>query len=262
MTKAGSTSLTAALLLCAIAGAVPAQNAAGSSSAPSASNVFASSDGYSVWCPPGWLIASKDQDEAVREKAQSYLDKMGNFDLNRFSVMVFNPNDTDYYDNMNVVLTSGSLELNDKSAAMLRAVIPKIGEAMGSEPKNIRIVSRTYAGRQTLVATYGMALYGKDLYLTQVAIPDGDQTMTVTCSCISARAVDDDPNFTAMIDSICTSIHPVSSPSLPLWVTGSIAGGIVGLIVAIVVGSLLRASRSYEQPYSGPQDPQVRPPYQ
>jgi hypothetical protein len=233
--------------------------------------------------PTNWMVASKDQQAAVEDKVRPYLNKVGNIDLNHCSAFIFNPHSGAFADNVNVVISPGMTGVDAQSQEQMRAAIAKLGEAFGSTPSNVRITTETYGNHQVMVARYGMYLYSTDLYYTQVVIPDGWQSVIVTCTCTQYDAELEWPIFKEMISTTAASIPVSSNPfsGMPSWLTGAIVGGIVGLLVALVAGGLRKAAQPprslyppqsqypsqplYPPPGSYPppnSDQQSRPPYQ
>lgn len=206
-------------------------------------NSFKSPRGFSISYPFGWMVASRDQEEAAKQKVQPYLAKMGNIDLNQYAVMVFNPNHADFSDNVNVIVSQGALAINEQNEQQFSAMLSQLGRQLGSTPTNIRVTTEQFAGIQAFVGRYDIFIMGDQLTLMQVAIPDGSQSLMVTCTCPTNRAAQDAPTFNDMIRSIAASLPP-SAPGLPLispLIIGAIVGGGCGLLVAIVQALTKRA---------------------
>jgi hypothetical protein len=71
--------------------------------------VFTSSHGFSITPPDGWTVASKDGTHQLAAEVQEKVNGIGNVDLDRLAVLIFNPAETDQ--NLNVAI------LPDKEAA-------------------------------------------------------------------------------------------------------------------------------------------------
>jgi len=222
-------------------------------------NVFKSPQGFSISYPNGWLVASKDQLQSAEQKVEPYLQNMGNLDLNKVAVFVFDPaSGGGFSDNVNVIVTPQRLSINMFTQAQMRSEVDHVGQNAGSTSTNVKIDTETLAGRQVMVVKYDVTMVGNPLSMIQVAIPDGEQTLVVTGTCLQSRSSQEAPVFDAMINSVIASLPPDtgSGSTTPPWLIGAIVGGLVGLFGAVIGGlAKSRSNNSSASPPGGYQQP-------
>jgi hypothetical protein len=190
---------------------------------------FSSSHGFSLRYPGDWMVASKDQTDEMRNAAGPYLEKLGSVDLDRMAVMIFNTTDPDFNENLNVVITPGSVPLNDESKAEMRKVVDQIAAAFGTHAEDVRIAIETFGDKKAMVAHYNVELQNKKIHEMVAAIPGNSQSYLVTCTAPCDKFSQYEPIFTSMINSMQIDSGVAG---LPVWLKNALIGGGVGLAIA------------------------------
>lgn len=220
-----------------------AQQSTGSiPSAAGTATTFKSPKGFSITVPSGWMVASKDQSEALRKAAQPFLSKLGGANLDHMALLAFDTNSRSFLTNINVVLSRGRLEPTEENKGQLRSIVDKTGQAVGKPASDVSINIEPFAGRQALVSRYTLELNGLRVHQMQIALAGTNQTYIITCSISPDEAAHYEPIFKSIIGTIQID---QGFENLPDWFTsGLIGAGVGGIIGAVFTLIKKRANRS------------------
>jgi hypothetical protein len=204
---------------------LPLVRPAGAQPATPAANAFKSPKGFTLHYPSGWLVASKDQTAQAAQIVQPYLAKLGQVDLDRLAVIVFDPNGTTFMANLNLIITPHTLAISEEHKDDMRALVLQLGKVFGSEPQNIRISIESIGGHQAMVARYDITMGGIPITQMQAIIPGHNQTYLATSSCAQADAAQYEPVFNTMFNGLDID---EGFAGIPQSIRFAVIGGLIG----------------------------------
>ncbi len=198
---------------------------------------FSSASGFSFDYPDGWVVATKEQRQAVRERYKAVFEKMGDVDLGKMAVLVFNPENDGFAENVNVVVSAGRMPVNEDSRRKLeQAFSEQLGRA-GLTPIDLRSEIVTFGRRKAISTRWIMAglVPGVVLRQWQVAIPGRNQTYAVTASASTTTFPQYEPRFRSIFASFKADAGALGFwHGLPGIVQSAIIGGITAGIAAAI----------------------------
>jgi hypothetical protein len=204
---------------------------------PSATRHYSSPRGFSFDYPEPWVVAAQETQQAILDHYKPVLEKMGKVDFNRMAVLVFDPCDDGFVENLNVVVSRGRMPVNEESCRKLAQALAGQMQSGGLNPTNVRTQILVFGRRKVLSTHWTLAglAPGVTLRQWQIAVPGANQTYIVTASATTATF----PRYEARFRDIFASFQP-DGGVLGLWyriprivqyaIIGGIAGGIVGAL--------------------------------
>jgi hypothetical protein len=196
--------------------------------------VFTSPQGFSITPPDGWVVASKDTVSQLSRVALDHFQKLGNIDLNKLAVVIFNPAPSAESQNLNVIVAPEKIPIDesgfeDKLAGELREQYTGMGAQLG----RVSVSRKRFGAHAGLVADAEWSMAGASLRQWQVILPAGSHTIIVTCTAPQSSFDEVAPVFTKAIESMTYSNVTTSTFEMPVWlrdaVIGAAIGGLIGL---------------------------------
>lgn len=197
--------LAVAMLVVGVVGSASAQNAVDQDA------VFTSSHGFSITPPHGWTVASKDGTHQLAAEVQQKVNGIGNVDLDRLAVLIFNPAESDQ--NLNVAILP-SREAADESGAQQLAdgVRGRLGVSV-----RMAVNRESFGANSAMVIDFDSNMSGSPDRTWMVILPAGDHALLVTCGAPQSSFEKVAPLFRQAIGSITTGASH-SFFNLPSWV--------------------------------------------
>jgi len=190
---------------------------------------FTSPQGFSITPPDGWAVASKEIAGQLSRAVQEHFQKLGNIDLDKLAVVIFNPNDAEGSQNLNVVVSPHRIPIDESDAEeklvkMLKDQYAQIGVQIGS----VAVNRKTFGTHAALVSDVESNFGGPPMRQWQVMLPAGSRTLIVTCSAPQASFGQAIPAFTKAIESMTytTVTDPLSE--MPVWLREALIGALIG----------------------------------
>jgi hypothetical protein len=202
--------------------------AGGSSFAQSAEHqepVFTSSQGFSITPPDGWTVASKDGTHQLAAEVQEKVNGIGNVDLDRLAVFMFNPAETDQ--NLNVAILPHK-EVAEESGAQQLA--DGIRSRIGATPR-MSVSRESFGTKSAMVIDFDSNMSGAPDRTWMVILPAGNHALLITCGAPQSSFEQVAPLFKNAIGSI-TIAESHSSFHLPTW--------IIVVVIALLARTLFR----------------------
>jgi hypothetical protein len=174
----------------------------------------ASPQGFSLDAPPAWVIATKENQEQVLRDYAGVLGKLGQLDFDRVAVLVFNPANKDFAENINVIVAPGKMPLDEmmpKMADMLKTEFKRLG----LEPANITSERIKINGHDAISAKYEMTYPVPDapkVKQWQVIVPGESKTYVFTCTAAASSYAQMEPLFSAALNSADVDTNSAKQP--------------------------------------------------
>jgi hypothetical protein len=210
---------------------------------------FTSLRGFSLNYPDGWVIATKEEQRQLAAQFQSVFEKLGAVDLDRMAVVVFNPQDDEFIESINVVVSPGRMPLDQNTEIELAHHLVTQFTEMGLAPSLLGTERITFGNHEAFSIRWELADPGGHgrLRQWQVAIPGRNQTYIVTCSAAASEYDRFAPLFSQTINSMEIEAGLGGLwHSLPGWVTNAIIGALIGLLYGIISSLLKKSTRKEE----------------
>lgn len=201
---------------------------------------FSSTRGFSFDYPKQWIVATKEQKQIMQDKSRYILAKLGDVDLNRMAVIVFDPQDDDFIESLNVVITQGKIPVNGNSRQEHARIITRQMRNAGVELKNVRSEIVSFSGRKAISVrwTIDNPLMSGSVSQWQVAMPGRNQTYILTASAGIKNFAIYESSFRMIFESFVTDGGKLgfwhSLPrSLQYAVIGGAAGAVFGALICL-----------------------------
>ncbi len=205
-------------------------------------NRFNSTQGFSFEYPQKWVVATKEQQIAASSELKSAFKQLGDINFDRIAAVVFNPADDGFIESVNVVITQGSIPVNEDSRQKhIQAVTEQLRNA-GVKVTDIKSELTRFGEhqalslQQTLNDPSGNGLIRQ----WQIAMPGRNQTYIITAT---AR-VENFPTYEASFKKIFESFEVDGGSlgfwhGLPGWVQNALIGAGIGALIGML-GSLFK----------------------
>jgi hypothetical protein len=201
---------------------------------------FSSPRGFSLDYPQGWVVGTRETQQALLSQYKSVFEKMGKVDLSRMAVMVFDPCDDEFIENISVVISSGRVPVTEESCRKLAQELPAQMQGAGLSVTDVRTELVVFGNRNVISNRYLLTGLRPGLTLRQwqILVPGANRTYIVTASATQATF----PRYEARFRDIFGSFQ-ADSGVLGLWygipniiryaIIGGIVGGLAGGIRAL-----------------------------
>ena len=194
--------------------------------------------------PDGWVVLASPANnkdlkrEEVPPEIQKWM-KKNNVDLSKVSMMLVHSGNDDFLENLNVVVDSQQIPVNDATVQKITAELPQQYGTMGVVVRDVRVRVEKIGNRDAIVVDFQSNIPGVAVPLKQrqVMFPGGGKTYIVTCT---AKA----KNFERTVKTFDWILASFKAPEMaPLgfhfdWnqslmkgIVGGVIGGLVGLVV-------------------------------
>jgi hypothetical protein len=218
---------------------------------------FKSPQGFSLDPPDGWTVASKEQSQQLAEAVKQRLKQ---FDLNRIAVVMFDP--ANPRNNINVVVASGRVSVDAKSAEQYGSSLRSQYRQMGLNPEAFTVDQKTFGKRSALFADYvnDYGPLGGDpgkVHQWQAIFPGSGKSIFVTCTVPADRYATMAPVFTKTLESL--DIEGGLFDNIPPWMRTALIGAVIGALAGLIL-SLMRKKRPKPPQAYGPPPPAYGPP--
>ena len=161
--------------------------------------------GFTLKYPAGWKVASADERSDVARDVKRYFEKMGDLDPSKLPVMVFNPVEDDFIENINCAVGSGSVPQVDEDGA--KRFVKGVSDAfdkLGTPLAGARAEMIQIGSKKAISAHWDLTV--KDvkgpIHQWQVVIPGKSQVYVFTCSALASQFERYEPLFSVVIQSI------------------------------------------------------------
>jgi hypothetical protein len=198
---------------------------------------FSSPLGFSFDHPQGWVVATKETRQAVVGETKVALEKLGRVDFGKMAVILFDPCDDEFIENVNVVISPGRLPISEESCRKLTQELSNQRRGSSVRVADQRVEIVTFGNRKAISNRWTMTglTPGVAIRQWQIVMPGRTQTYTVTASASVANF----PRYEARFRGIFASFKP-DGGGLGVWyglpsiaqyaIIGGIVGGIAGAI--------------------------------
>lgn len=205
---------------------------------------FTGERGFSLTYPDSWMIATKQVQDEISASVKAILEKIGNTDFAKISVLVFNPVDDDFIENVNLVITPGRIPLDDRGLDVALEALAAAWAAQGTSLRNVARGVDTFGNNEALSIEYDVELYGQSMHQWIVAIPGKDRTYIITSSALSSEFDEYAETFRNIVYSVelDTGFWGIWL-GLPQWLRYALIGGAIGLGISLV-RSVFRRKKS------------------
>lgn len=213
--------------------------------------------GFSFTYPDGWVSISKLSQAALPQELKGWMSK-NHIDLSKVSVVVAHPSQSDFYENLNVVVTAGDAPIDEDSCRQLRSVIPQQLRMLGVTIENVDAGVQQLGANKAIVVEFQSRMPGVTFPLRQCQfyMSSGGKTFIVTCTAKASTFSQFAPTFVQMAASFklpggsqqSAGRAGISTPAgdqwaewKSHWLMGLIVGGVAGMIGA--AGAALKSAR-------------------
>jgi hypothetical protein len=204
---------------------------------------FSSKHGFSFKHPDDWVVASKEQQEAVAAEVRARFSQVRDLDLDRVAAFILDTSGGDFANNVNIIVTAESLEMNaDSVTKVSQAIQNEMGKA-GLSPSGLSSKLARFGANQAIVSDWTVDLPGiQAVRQRQVVYSGKHQSYIVTCSASADGFTDAEPKFTAILDSFRFDPGADTAgggflsrlpPILRYALIGAVVGGVIGGLGAI-----------------------------
>lgn len=205
-------------------------------------NRFSSTQGFSFEYPKGWVVVTKEQKRILIDEYKAIFEKLGKVNFDRMAVMVFNPENDEYAENVNVVVSPGRMPASEDSREKLAEMLPKQLRDAGIEATDVFSKITKFGDKQAL-SVHWTANYPTgvgSIRQWQVAIPGRNQTYIITASASTASFHVYEASFKIISDSFEVDGGSLGVwHSLPKWTQNALVGGVIGALIGLA-GSLFK----------------------
>ena len=194
---------------------------------------FKSEAGISFQYPDEWTVLSELNQEQFTPAVQAYV-KESQIDLRAIHVMVVRLNDSDFQENMNVVITPHEVPVTASSIEKFLPQIKSQNATTGIQMSELSGDLITIADRQAINLTFKTKLPFEDnlLQQRQVLIPGGGQTFTITFTALPTTY----SQHVGAFDSVLQSLKLAPQQSSFNWdAIGRLCGTMIGVPIGVIV---------------------------
>ena len=198
---------------------------------------FSSLRGFALEYPDSWCVATSAQQDAITSEAGAMFNKLGNVNWNAMAVVIFNPEEDEFAESVNVVVAPGVLPLGEDAGSEIADQVVAQYSSLGIDFDLVKMERTTARGKDALSITADVEMPGFDrpLRQRQVIVPGRTQTYIVTCGAFQEDFEEYEPVFTQVVDSlqVDSGVGGVWY-CLPTVIRYAIIGGLVGLAFSVV----------------------------
>ena len=165
----------------------------------------ASPRGFSLKYPEGWKIASADERAEVAGNVKRYFDQLRDVDPSKVPVMIFNPGQDGFAENVNCSMGPGSLpEISSDGAKQYVKGLREGLEKLGAPLANVRAEAIGIGNKKAISARWDVTVRDvkEPIRQWQVSVPGKSQLYVFTCSAFASRFERYEPLFSAVVQSI------------------------------------------------------------
>jgi len=211
--------------------------------------------GFSLTYPDGWLVATEEEQAAIRRAAEGTLPNLAPVDFSKVAAFIFDPEPDEFAPYINVVVTPGGGRVTEKLEQEYRRALSANFGRLGLQPAGITTKRVEVGGRAALQAAYTLRFPGhpEPVRQKQVIVPTGNKTYTLTCCAPASSFAKYKPVFDRSILSF--QVEGGLFSEMPGAVRGGIIGAIVGGLVGVGIWLFRKLSATPQSPRSAFQEP-------
>jgi hypothetical protein len=205
-------------------------------------NRFSSAQGFSFEYPGGWVVLTKEQQHILVNEYKTVLGKLGDINFDTMAVVVFSPQNDDYPENLNVVVTPGSIPVNEDSRQKHAQILPEQMRDAGLTVADIVGEITKFGNREALSLrmTVNHPSMGGSIRQWQVAMPGRNQTYIITASASAASFQASEEIFKRTFESFEVDGGSIWFwHSLPGVAQYAIGGAVIGMVISLL-GTLFK----------------------
>lgn len=188
--------------------------------------------GFSFKHPDDWKVLTASQQETVSHELKSLLERLGKINLHSMAVMVVNPVEDAFAENINVVVAPGVPKADAAADREYAQALSQMYSTAGVHVVGSKVERTKFGGREVLSAHSDVRFPGHDDVVRQwqVVFPGRSQSYVVTCSAQVSDFHRYEPIFAEAIESMRVDVGLGGLwYSLPTGMRWAIVGGLVGL---------------------------------
>jgi len=165
---------------------------------------FSSLRGFSLEYPDPWCVATSAQRDTITSEARSMFDKLGNVNWSAMAVVIFNPEEGESAESVNVVVAPGVLPLDEGADAEIADQAAAQYSLLGLDFDLVKVERTTVQDKDALSITGDVEMPGFDrpLRQRQVIVAGRTQTYIVTCGACREDFEEYEPVFAQVVDSL------------------------------------------------------------
>ncbi len=165
----------------------------------------ASPRGFSLKYPEGWKVASAGERAEVAGNVKRYFEQFRGADPSKVPVMIYNPGQEEFAENVNCCMGPGSVpEISAESAKEYVNGLREGFEKLGARLTNVRAEAIDVGNRKAISAHWDVSVRDvkEPIRQWQVLVPGKSQLYVFTCSAFASRFERYEPLFSAVVQSI------------------------------------------------------------
>jgi hypothetical protein len=201
---------------------------------------YQSAQGFRFDYPDAWLIANKQQQQAVGEAAQKMAKGV---DFSRVEVLIYNPQSMPIQ-NVNVVVASGQLPPGDEGAAQVQSALQQQFSASGVNVRNLACKYQKLGNYDSISSTWVMSVGPVVMHQQQLMIGGEIHNFVITCSAGPDNFAAAQPAFNQIINSFHIDEAPAKPKSWWSSLSPAASGAIIGGGVAMALGLVRSLSKA------------------
>lgn len=193
--------------------------------------------GFSFTYPDGWITVTRAQvgevNQVIPPEIRNWVNH-SNIDLNRMAVVLLRNGQEEFLENINVVVDSQQIPLDDDSLQELNEKLPQQYRAAGATIEDFQARIQKVGSREAMVVEYRARMPGmpETLRQKQVMFPGGGKTYIVTYT----ATADSFERYRATFDNVLLSFQtpdPLSqgfdwNRVIMMALVGAVIGGLIG----------------------------------
>jgi hypothetical protein len=161
--------------------------------------------GLSLKYPEGWKVASAEERAEVAGSIKRYFEQFSGADPARVPVMIYNPGQEEYAENVNCSVGRGPVpEMTAEGAKQYVAPLRGEFEKLGARLTSVRAEAIEVGNRKAISARWDISVRGIQgpIRQWQVLVPGKSELYAVTCSALASRFERYEQLFSAVIQSV------------------------------------------------------------
>lgn len=160
---------------------------------------------FSLKYPEGWKVASADERAEVAGNVKRYFEQFRGADPSKVPVMIYNPGQEEFAENVNCCMGPGSVpEISADGAKQYVNGLREGFEKLGARLTNVRAEAIDVGSRKAISARWDVSARDvkEPVRQWQVTIPGKSQLYVITCSAFASRFERYEPLFSEVVKSI------------------------------------------------------------
>jgi len=205
-------------------------------------NRFSSTQGFSFAYPEGWVVLTKEQQHVLVNEYKTVLGKLGDVNFDAMAVIVFNPQNEEFPENINVIVAPGMVPVNEDSKQKHTQTMSEGMRNAGITVTDTVSEITKFGDREALSLrmTLNYPSLSRPIRQWQVALPGRNQTYIITASAGAASFQTYEGAFKRALESF--EVDGGSFwfwHSLPAVAQYAIGGAVIGLVISLL-GTLFK----------------------